>query len=189
VGSAFVLVAAATVLGVLVVSLVSTLRSRTAVAEFVAGVRELAVVPARLAAVTAVGAVCTELLVVALLVLPGTAVAGLVLASGLFAVYAVGLALAVRRGIDTSCHCFGAGGDAVAPRHVARAAALSAWSLAGALVGFAGDVHSVRLAGVPSTLVALVVAGCCIAAAVWVDELAWLFGRPTRSDQRSPTHL
>ena len=98
--------------------------------------------PARLAAVTATGAVCTELLVVALLVLPGTAVAGLALASGLFAVYTVALALAVRRGIDTSCHCFGAGGDAVAPRHVARAAALSAWSLAGALVALAGDVHS-----------------------------------------------
>ena len=118
-------------LGVLVVSLVSTLRSRTAVAEFVTGVRELGV-PPRLAAVTATGAVCTELLVVALLVLPGTAVAGLALAGGLFAVYTVGLALAVRRGVDTSCHCFGAGGDAVAPRHVARAAALSAWSLAGA---------------------------------------------------------
>ena len=177
-GSAIVFTIALTVFGVLVVSLVSTLRSRAALAAFVAGVRELGVVPARLAGIVAAGAVCAELAIVVLLVVPGTTGFGLLAPTALFAVYAVALARAVRRGLDTSCHCFGAGDATVALRHVVRAAALSVGSLAGALVALLGGMDVIRPAGAPATLVAFVVAGACVAAAVWVDELVWLFGRP-----------
>lgn len=172
-------IAVLTIAGVLVVSLVSKLRSAAAFRRFCAGVVELGVIPARLATSAAVATVAGELVTLGLLVVPATAALGLFVAGTVFAIFAFTLLRAVAKGAATSCHCFGATADTVSKRHVARTSLLAVLAYAGGV--FSSTAHSSYLsANVPTAIVAVAVAGVVVAAVVYLDELMWLFGSSTR---------
>lgn len=170
--------------GTLVVSSVSKIRSRAHFRAFTGAVAGMGVVTGRWAGPAAIAAVAGELSVLAMLLWPPTAVAGLAAATALFAGFTVVLARAVRRDAGVSCHCFGASRSPVAWRHVARAGLLCAVA-AGALVGAAATpVVPITHIEAWQALIAVVAAGAGVAALVWLDELAWLFR--SRSPVRTP---
>ncbi|GAA1828674.1 hypothetical protein GCM10009682_54590 [Luedemannella flava] len=174
-----VLVVVLTVAAVLLISLVSKLRSATAFGEFRDGINDLRVVPRRLAAHAAVAAVAGELVTLGLVLVPATTVPGLFVAGTLFAVFAGVLSRAVIRGAGTSCHCFGATKDVVSARHVARTALLALLAYgAGALSWVAH--RSYPPTDVPTAVIAVAVAGVLVVAVVYLDAVMWLFGSSAR---------
>jgi hypothetical protein len=167
-----------TVIGVLVVSLVSKLRSGAAFRQFRTGLGELGVVPVRLTTATAVAGLAGELLTLGLVVVPATATVGLFVAGTVFAVFALTLSRAVAKGAATSCHCFGARKDKVSARHVVRTSLLAVLAYAS---GVLSATHSSYLsADLPTTIIAVAVAVVTVAAVVYLDELMWLFGSSAR---------
>ncbi|GAA0926422.1 MauE/DoxX family redox-associated membrane protein [Nonomuraea longicatena] len=93
--------------------------------------------------------VAGETAAVVLLAVPGTRLAGYVLAAGLLAVFCAGIARAVLAKQSVRCQCFGADGGLLGPRHLVRNGLLVAVAVVGAL---AGDVP----ASASAALVALV---------------------------------
>ena len=89
-------------------------------------------VPARLVPATAAAVVGTELAVAGLVLWRPAALAGSLLAAGLFAVLTAGVARAVRRGSTASCRCFGGRGRRFGRDHVVRNATLTVAALAAA---------------------------------------------------------
>ncbi|MCP2250094.1 hypothetical protein LX86_008884 [Lentzea aerocolonigenes] len=113
---------------VLVVSAVSKVRSRTDYAEFVASVPAFGI-PARWTRLFAVATVVAEFVIAVLLLasaIVGTwsAVAGLVLATGLFGVLTAAVWRAVAQRSGAVCRCFGRTSTKLTHRHVVRNAAL-----------------------------------------------------------------
>jgi hypothetical protein len=172
-------VAVLTIAGVLVLSLVSKLRSAAAFHRFRTGVDDLGVIPARLATSAAVAAVAGEVVTLGLVIVPATAALGLFVAGTVFAVFALVLVRAIAKGAASSCHCFGATKDKVSARHVVRTSLLAV--LAYAAGGLSSAAHSSYLsADFPTAIVAVSVAGVVVAAVVYLDELMWLFGKSAR---------
>lgn len=169
-----VLVAMLVSAGVLALSLGSKLRSREAFGEFVRGVDRLGVLPASMRSAAARLTVVVEAVLVVALALPGGAAPELLACAGLFAAFATALALAVRRGARESCHCFGAGGDVVALRHVLRSGALALLALAGAwaAVGLPGGTYP-PVTG-PGALAAFAGSALVVAVLARLDDLVWL---------------
>jgi hypothetical protein len=163
--------------GVLAVSLVSKLRSRSSLRAFATGLGELRVLPAGLARPVAGAAVVAEAAALGLLLWPGTAIAGLGLAVLLFGGFTTALVLAVRRGSQAGCRCFGATSAPVAWRHVARSGALGAAALVALAAQLVEATRPLTGIGGPQTVVAVGVAAMGVGALVWLDELAWLFGK------------
>ena len=163
------------VVGVLLVSLISKLRSRAAFREFADALAALRVIPRRWALPLARLSVAAEAAVFGALVWPGGTVAGLAGGTVLFAGFTAGLAVAVRRGATVGCHCFGATSAPVAPRHLVRSGFLSVASFGALCV--AATTHAGRLTGLPAPqlIAALAAAGILVATLVWLDELLWLF--------------
>jgi hypothetical protein len=155
---------------VFLASVSGKLRSRAAFRAFALW---LAVLPIPLArsqprAAAAVMA-AAEALTVVLVALPWTVRLGLALAAAVLAVFTAGTWLAVARGADAPCHCFGAPAARLSLRHVVRDVLLVAVAVAGAAAGGPGGA---RLAGAALSVGAgLVVAGF----AVFLDDLAVLF--------------
>jgi hypothetical protein len=83
-----------------------------------------------------------------LLLLPWTAVAGAVLASGLLAVLTAGVVLILRRRLKVTCACFGSSSTTIAPIHAVRNGFLLLTAVVAALLG----------SPVPDDLVAAVIA-------------------------------
>ncbi|MEV4282241.1 MauE/DoxX family redox-associated membrane protein [Actinoplanes xinjiangensis] len=166
--------------GVLAVSLVSKLRTRSGYTAFADALVAMGITTPRRAPQVAALSVTAELVVLATLVWPGGALPGLAAATVLFAGFTAALVVAVRRGSGASCHCFGASDSPVAWRHVVRAAGLGALSAG----GFGGTVvlpaASLTGLGAAQALIAVAVAGAGVAALVWLDDLAWLL-RGSRS--------
>jgi hypothetical protein len=162
--------------GTLLVSSVSKIRSRAHFHAFARAVAGMGLVTGRRARPAAAAVVAGEIAVTAMLLWPPTALAGLAASAVLFGGFTIVLALAVRRDAGVSCHCFGASRSPVARRHVVRAGLLCAVA-AGAL---AGTVFSpaAPITGIEAwqALIAVAVAAAGVAALVWLDELAWLFG-------------
>ena len=96
-----------------------------------------------------------------------------------FTVFAVVLARAVTRGAATGCHCFGATTETVAVRHVVRTGFLALLAFAGGAVGVTAPAPHPWTAA-PATVAAVAVAALVVATVVYLDEIVWLFGRPTR---------
>jgi hypothetical protein len=165
--------------GVLAVSLVSKLRSRSSLRAFATGLDELRVLPAGLARPVAGAAIAAEAATLGLLLWPGTATAGLGLALLLFGGFTTALVLAVRRGSRAGCQCFGASSPPVAWRHVARSGALGAAALVALAAQFVEATRPLSGVGGPQMVVAAGAAALGVGALVWLDELAWLFGRTT----------
>jgi hypothetical protein len=121
-----------------------------------------------------------ELLVVALIALPGTAAGGLAAALALDAGFIVVTVSALRRGVQEPCRCFGAAQQALGPRDVVRDAVLGVVT-APALVGAAAGTPARSPAG---WLVAAVAGAVGALLVVRFDDLAELFfpGGPARTD-------
>lgn len=118
---------------VLLVSGVSKVRSRSDYAEFVASVPAFGV-PARWTRLFAVLTVVAEFVIALLLLaspLTGSAVAGLVLATGMFGVLTAVVWRAVARQSGAVCRCFGRARTKLAHRHVVRNAFLLATAASG----------------------------------------------------------
>jgi len=146
--------ARALLVGVFVVSLAGKLRGRAAFADSVA-----ALWPGSRRWIGAVSAatVAGEATVVVLVVIPATAVAGLLSAAGILAVFTAAILSAVRRGQRAPCRCFGRSDTALGLPHVVRNAVLLATCLLG-LVGAAAATSAPRPGGVALALVCSAVA-------------------------------
>jgi hypothetical protein len=166
------------------VSAFSKLRNRPAFRAFRLWLAALPVPLARsrpgpVAAVMA----AAESAIVVLVVLPWTARAGLALAAAVLAVFTAGTWLAVARGTEQSCQCFGASVSPLAWEHVAVDALLCAAMIAAASVAQAGLVR-------PVGIVAALAAG--VAISLWVvflpDLTALLRGTDDHSPGLAPHH-
>jgi methylamine utilization protein MauE len=168
------------------VSAVGKLRGRGGYGEFVAatqllllavGFRRLAREPAtRLVSGVVVAAeVLVPVLLVAsvLFVVPGLGWLGLGLAMFLLAGFGVGIGAAVRRGVRTSCRCFGASSIPLGKQHLVRNVFLIVVAATGLVAGTGGHGSTVGMA---------IAAGTALVAAVLVvrlDDLLDLF-TPTK---------
>jgi hypothetical protein len=123
---------------VFAVSAISKLRSPAAYRAYAQWLRSLPVPLAsrRLTATVLVGA---EVLIVPLVAVPATAFAGLQVSTLLIVVLTAGLVLAVRHGVTTPCHCFGASPTPVSHRQAARNIVLLVVAVLGLLGGHAGN--------------------------------------------------
>jgi methylamine utilization protein MauE len=119
------------------VSSASKVAGRGAFGDFVAALGDMRVLPAGLVRPVATSVVAAESGVWMLLAVPvqATAVVGLLLAAGLLIVFAVGVALAVHRGTQAACRCFGYSAARFGVRHVVRNSVLAIVSAVG-LVGW-----------------------------------------------------
>jgi Methylamine utilisation protein MauE len=155
---------------VFAVSAVSKLRSGPAFREFTSWLAGLPLPglrrrPGLVAAVLA----AAETAIVALVALPWTARAGLVLAAAVLAAFTAGTWLAVARGAGRPCQCFGASATPMSRLHVARDLVLCLVAAGGAAAAGAGGT---RPAGVALSLMA----GLAVALfVVFLDDLAALF--------------
>jgi hypothetical protein len=128
-------------------------------------------VPAAWTTPAAAGLLLAESAVVVLVPWPATALAGSVLALGLFVALTTGVAVVVRRGTDLPCRCFGRSGARMTVSHVVRNAVLVV-AAAAAVVTVphpGGGIGSV-VGGVLAGVVAVVAASLIVA---W-DDLAAL---------------
>jgi hypothetical protein len=157
---------------VFLVSVCGKLRSRPAFRAFVSWLAVLPVplVRSRPGAAAAVMA-AAEALIVILFALPWTVRPGLALAAVVLAAFTVGTWLAVARGTDAPCQCFGASTSPLGRRHVIRDALLGAVAIAGAAAAGPGGAR-------PATAVLSLGTGLVAAGfVVFLDDLAVLFTR------------
>jgi uncharacterized membrane protein YphA (DoxX/SURF4 family) len=155
---------------VFLVSVSSKLRSRPAFQAFVSWLAALPVPlvrsqPRAAAAVTG----AAEALIVVLVALPWTFRPGLALAAVVLAVFTAGTGLAVVRGADAPCQCFGASISPLGWRHVVRDALLGAVAVAGATAAGSSGVRPAAAA------LSLGIGLMAAAFAVFSDDLAVLF--------------
>jgi hypothetical protein len=152
------------------VSAFSKLRSQSAFRDFTSWVAGLPVpVAPRWPAPAAATLAAAEAAIVVLTALPWTAVAGLALALVVLATFTAGTWLAVARGTDTPCQCFGASAAPLGRRHIARDALLCVAAAAGIACAGAGGA---RTGGILLALAAGLVIAVLV---VHVDDLAVLF--------------
>jgi hypothetical protein len=137
-------------------------------------------VAARHATASAAAVAGAEVLIALLTVLPWTVLAGFALAGATLAVFIAGTCLAMARGAKATCHCFGARGAQLGPRHVARDAVLIAVAIAGAV---ASGAHGARPAGVAVSVAAAVFLAIGV---VFLDDVLSVFAAvsPNLADTR-----
>jgi hypothetical protein len=155
---------------VFLVSVFSKVRSGPAFRGFEAWLAGLPVPAARSwPGPVAVVMTAAEAAIVVLVALPWTARAGLVLAAAVLAVFTAGTWLAVARGADQPCQCFGTSASPLTRRHVVRDALLCAVAAAGAVGAGSGGAR-------PAGLVVSLATGLAVALPmVFLDDLAGLF--------------
>jgi hypothetical protein len=163
---------------VFAVSAASKLRGSAAFWDFVKTARTLttAVIPGYRTgrdAARRIGVlvIAGELAVPVLLVVPGTAGIGLGVAIVLLTVFGVGIAAATRRGLRTSCRCFGSSSTPLGRRHLVRNALLVAAAATGLAFGpervGQADPSALAVAGAAAVILAVLV--------VRLDDLTDLF--------------
>jgi hypothetical protein len=162
---------------VFLVSASGKLRSRPAFRAFASWLAALPVPLVRRQPRAAAGVMAAaEALIVILVALPWTVRPGLALAAAVLAVFTAGTWLAVARGADAPCQCFGVSASPLGWRHVVRDAVLGAIAVAGAAAGSGGARPAAAAVGLGAGLVA---AGFV----VFLDDLAVLF---TRTGEPAP---
>ncbi|MFE3202455.1 MauE/DoxX family redox-associated membrane protein [Embleya sp. NPDC059237] len=178
----YLVVGARALLGVVfLVSLAGKISGRAAFVAFVASVRSLGVLSARLADPVARTVVAGEAAVCVLLVLPSrnASTGGFLVAGALLAAFTAGIAAALRRGNTAPCRCFGAGTSPLGTAHIVRNVVLCA--VAGAAVPAVPAVP----AGRPGGVAVAVFAGLCAGVVVTrLDHLLDLF-RPLPASARA----
>ncbi|MEU9363637.1 MauE/DoxX family redox-associated membrane protein [Streptomyces avermitilis] len=128
---------------VFLVSSVGKVAGRHAFSEFVIALRQLRMLPASAVSAVATCVVCVEAAIWVLLAIPEpvATTAGFTLAAGLLTVFAVGIVVAMRRGVRAPCRCFGASASLLGPWHVARNVVLAGTAMGAAAVPAAGPVQ------------------------------------------------
>jgi Methylamine utilisation protein MauE len=137
---------------------------------FARSVPVLVPMPARWVPPVSVAVVVAEGSIAALVVVPATATAGFVLASGLLLAFTAAIAASLRRGQPAPCRCFGAADTPVGPRHLARNTALACFAVLGALA----PEHLPPVAGAAVAVAAGVVVAVLVIA---MDDIAVVFAR------------
>jgi DoxX len=157
---------------VFLVSASGKLRSRPAFRAFASWLAVLPVPLVRSQPRAAAGVMAAaETLIVVLVALPWTVRPGLALAAAVLAVFTAGTWLAVARGADAPCQCFGVSASPLGWRHGVRDALLGAIAVVGAVAAGSGGARPAAAAvGLGAGLVA---AGFV----VFLDDLAVLFTR------------
>jgi hypothetical protein len=112
-----------------------------------------------------------EGLIVVLVAVPWTVGSGLALAAAVLAILTAGTGLAVARGADAPCQCFGVSASPLGRRHVVRDALLCAVAAVGSAAAGSGGAHP---AGAALSLGTGLVVSLFI---VFLDDLAALFNR------------
>jgi methylamine utilization protein MauE len=126
-------------------------------------------VASRHASVVAAAMAVAEVLIVVLIVLPWTVLAGFMLAGATLAVFIAGTCVAIARGTKATCNCFGTRGAPLGRRHVARDTVLLAVAMVGAV---ASDAHGAHPAGVA---VSVATAAFLAVLVVFLDDVLSLF--------------
>ncbi|MFC9733809.1 MauE/DoxX family redox-associated membrane protein [Streptomyces roseolus] len=164
---------------VAVVLAASALGKARAPGAFRTSVREMRIVPLRALGPVALAVPVLEALLAVAVWVPALTTWAFALSFGLIAVFTAALASVLRRGIDTSCSCFGASRTRVGPAHLVRNAAL----LAATATGFAASLAAGGPGPVPvagsldpaGVLVSLLGAVCVSALVLSTDLLAAVF--------------
>jgi hypothetical protein len=169
---------------VLLVSVISKTRGRSAFAVFRHWVGELRVVPERLSATVAATLTAGEAVALALLVVPATAVAGLALTAAIMLVFAAAIAVIIRRGVSVPCRCFGGSSRPMGRLEIARnlvLALLAASTAAVALLTSAPGLSAPH-ASAPGAVAAIAAGAALAAAAVRLDRLPAAVSRRRPAD-------
>jgi hypothetical protein len=112
---------------------------------------------------------------------PGHPRGGFAAAAAVLAVFAAAVVRVLRRGVPTSCACFGRSAHPVAPRHVVRNLVLIALCAVGAAGAAAGPPS------LPGATLALLAAVPVVVAVVVLDDLAAVLGPPPTGPTRTRT--
>ena len=145
-------------LGLVFAAAAVKLRSAPERAGFRSMVAAVRLLPAGLVGPLAVVVAAGEVLVVLLLIFPGTSTAGFALAAVLLTGFLVVTGLTLRRGIRVACHCFGASRRPLSPVHLGRDALL----LAVAVTGLAAPPFGAPSSAEVATSVIAAVAGALL---------------------------
>jgi hypothetical protein len=151
--------------GVFAVSVFGKVRAQSA---FVRSLADFGV-PERIHAPVGAMVTLAETAVVVLVLVPVTAVPGLVLGAVLFLGFAIVVGVTIRRGRRPQCRCFGVESAPLRAAHVVRNVVLAALATAGALVGAITNASPAISAG--SFVVAVLVSAVVVAVVVGLDDL------------------
>lgn len=160
---------------VFLISSVSKVKSRDSWVAFTESVRELGVRRDGLVPTAATVVVLAEFAIVILLAVPisGAAVAGFGLAAGLLLIFGAAIATTLRRGVRTSCRCFGTSAAPLSGWHVVRNAVLVLVAAVGAIA--ATRTGSAQAAGLAVAACAGLLGGGLVAV---LDDVVALFRSP-----------
>jgi hypothetical protein len=161
--------------GIFLVSLFGKLRGRAAYGEFVTATGTLLLVSHRAERVLATLALTAECLVALMLVVPVPVAVSFAAAIALLCSFTGALVRALRRGEDTSCHCFGASTTPIGAHHVARNLVLIAIAAAGLTVELLTHPSRYQLAGIAITVLTVLP---CLLLVTRLDDLVELFRTP-----------
>ncbi len=98
---------------------------------------------------------------------------GFVLAAVLLAAFSAGTYLALRRGINEPCRCFGTSDSPLGPAQLARNLLLGLIALAGAISGRVADS---RPAGIAVSLAAAIFLAAVM---IFFDDIVYLLRKPS----------
>jgi uncharacterized membrane protein YphA (DoxX/SURF4 family) len=168
------------------VCLLAGLEKARAPKEFVQGVRQYGLVPARFAPIVGGALIATELVLGALLVtglVPVLAAAG---AIALFTVFAIALGVSLARSNTAPCHCFGASEvERISPLALVRALALDGVAVA-VLIFALGETGSITRDELTASLL-MAAAFVVVTRLSGLFPLAWSFLRAEASMFPTPT--
>jgi hypothetical protein len=162
----------AAIAGVFLVSVLSKLWGRAALAEFIRWVASLRLVPRRWSRPLAYCAVAAEVGALILLAVPSTVVLGLAHGTVLLAMLTGAIVVTLRRGDRAPCRCFGAGTARLGLPHVIRNLVLIAVCGTGLAVAPFGPGMALHPVGVMITLLG---AAVIVLLVLQFDDLVALF--------------
>jgi hypothetical protein len=120
---------------VFAVAFVGKVRGPSRFRGFVTSIRQLAILPDRVAVPAGLAIIAGEGTAVVLLALPGTPWFGFALASGLLALFVGIVVRAVRGGVFAECRCFGSKGSVMGQAMIVRNLLLLAFAVPGVVAG------------------------------------------------------
>lgn len=165
---------------VFLVAVVSKVSGRRSFAEFVQSLRDMRVVPAAVVTPAAYLTVACEALATILLAVPlrAAGLAGFSLAAVLLAAFGGAIVISLRHGNSQPCRCFGRSATPLGRLHVWRNVLLVFTALIGAI---ATTIPQAGPASLASALVAVFAGVILGAIVVALDDIAYLFAKPTTS--------
>ncbi|MEV4641146.1 MauE/DoxX family redox-associated membrane protein [Actinoplanes sp. NPDC049548] len=145
-------------------------------AGFVASLAPIRWIGAAARRPAAVATVAAEAAAILLLWIPGTALAGYLLAVGALAVFTATLVIGLRQGTTLRCRCFGYDAGPVRPHHVARNLGLGVV----AVLGLAAAATTTMATDPAGWAIAILVGAVAGLVTIRWDDLAFVLSSPTR---------